>query len=800
MKKTNFAFKNIQGSGTFFLILITILLLQSCYNQPKPVDYVDPFIGTDFFAHLYPGATLPFGMVQLSPDTYTRGWTHAAGYQYADNSIMGFSHTHYSGVGMVAKGDILLMPTVGQKLWLTPGSRENPDKGYRSRFDHADETAEPGYYSVFLKDYKVKAELTVTKRVGMHKYTFPASDVSHILLDLGHIIGAQPAEKSHLEFHNNNTIQGYKIAQEAIVYFVAEFSKPFDAYGTWDGNYKTPESSASVFPYKSAESGNNIGAFVRYKTSQNEVIYVKVGLSYTSVEGARNNLKTEIPGWDFETVRREAKDKWNRELTRLTVSGDSEDRKQIFYTALYHSLLAQVISNDVDGKYFGMDGKIHEAKDYNFFPSFLCWDTYRSEHPLMTLVSPENVNDMIKSIVAKTKNYGWLPAQHHRNVFHQGMVGDHLVPIVVDAYMKGFRNYDVEAIYNAMRTKAMELPPPSISPSAGRSGLNYYLELGYVPVDKVTEAVPNTLELAYNDWCIAQMAKDLGKTEDYKIFMKRAENYKNLFDPKTDFMRPKKLDGTRLPACEGRPAEIVKDGDHSYYDCFDPLLVGRRPNRYYTESNAWQYIWSAQHDINGLIDLFGSKERFISKLDSLFSMSPEISLPKYVGVVGTLGQYVHGNQPSHHVAYLYNFAGQPWKTQEKVREIMDLLYHTGPGGIPGNEDMGSLSSWYVLSAMGIYPVTPGKDIYVIGSPVFKKITLRLDSPYKGQEFTIKANQVSKENKYIQSATLNGKPFNRTWITHQEIVQGGTLIFEMGKQPNRKWGSDASAIPPSMTRY
>lgn len=785
-----------------FIILIFIISLTACNEQGAnsgPVDYVDPFIGTDFFAHLYPGATLPFAMVQLSPDTYTQGWTYAAGYQYADNSIMGFSHTHYSGVGMVAKGDILVMPTVGQRLLVTPGSRKNPDEGYRSRFDHSDEIAEPGYYSVFLKDYGIKAELTVTKRVGMHKYTFPESEVSHILLDLGHIIGSAPEGKSHLEFVNNNTIQGYKVATEAIVYFVAEFSKPFDAYGTWDGNYKTPESSASVFPYKSGESGNNIGAFVRYKTSRDEAVYVKVGLSYTGIEGAKNNLKAEIPGWDFEKVRREAKDAWNRELTKLTVKGGTEDQKQIFYTAMYHSLLAQVISNDVDGKYFGMDGKIHEAKDFRFFPSFLCWDTYRSEHPLMTLTEPEYVNDMIKSIVAKTKHYGWLPAQHHRNVFHQGMVGDHLVPIIVDAYMKGFRDYDVEAIYNAMRTKAMNLPPPPIPPSAARSGLKYYLELGYVPVDKVTEAVPNTLELAYNDWCIAQMAKDLGKTKDYKIFMKRAENYKNLFDPGTDFMRPKKLDGTWLPACDGRPAEIVKDGDHSYYDCFDPLLVGRRPNRYYTESNAWQYIWSVQHDINGLIDLFGSKKKFISKLDSLFSMSPEISPPKYVGVVGTLGQYVHGNQPSHHVAYLYNYAGEPWKTQEKVREIMDLLYHTGPGGIPGNEDMGSLSSWYVLSAMGFYPVTPGQDIYVIGSPIFEEVKLKLNSPYKGKEFTVRANHASKENKYIQSATLNGEIFNRTWISQEEIVNGGTLIFEMGKEPNFNWGSDSASIPPSMTR-
>ena len=784
------------------LIPITIALLGlfsfSCEQSPEPVDFVDPFIGTDFFAHMFPGPGLPFGMVHLSPDVHTRGWTYASGYQHADNSIMGFSHTHYSGVGMVAKGDLLIMPTVGQKLQVTPGTRKNPDEGYRSRFEHADETASPGYYSVHLKDYDIEAELTVTTRAGMHRYTFPESEDSHILIDLGHIIGDAPTGKSHLEFVNNNTIEGYKMSQEATLYFVAEFSKPFAAYGTWDGGYATPESGASLFPYKSAESGSNIGAFVNYRTHSNETILVKVGLSYVSVKGARHNLKTEIPGWDFDRVKSEAKNIWNRELKKIGIAGGTEDQKQVFYTALYHSLLAQVISSDVDGKYFGMDGEIHVAEDYDFFPSFLCWDTYRSEHPLMTLVEPEHVNDMIKSIVSKTKNYGWLPAQHHRNVFGQGMVGDHLVPIIVDAYMKGFRDYDVDFIYEAMREKATGLPPSPLPESAGRSGLQYYMELGYAPVDKVTESVPNTLELAYNDWCIAQMAQELGREADYELFMQRAHNYLNLFDPATQFMRPRNHDGSWLKSCGNRPAEIIKIGDHSTYDCFDPLLVGRRPNRYFTESNAWQYIWSVQHDINGLVDLFGTTSAFVSKLDSLFTMSPEISKPKYVGVVGTIGQYVHGNQPSHHVAYLYNYVGMPWKTQERAHQVMDL-YRTGPGGLCGNEDMGSLSSWYVLSALGIYPVSPGQNVYVIGSPLFEKATIKLSSPYDAGEFTIQANHVSLVNKYIQSATLNGESMSKTWISHEEIVNGGTLIFEMGPEPNLDWGSNVADIPPSMTR-
>ena len=781
----------------FFLLLAGLVACNKSQQTtgPEPADYVDPFIGTDFFAHLFPGPTLPFGMVQLSPDTYNKGWNYCAGYQYADHSIMGFSHTHYSGVGMAAAGDILLMPTVNQKLQVQPGSRENPDGGYRSRFDHKDEIASPGYYSVFLKDYGVRVELTTTRRAGMHKYTFPLTRDAHILLDLGHIIGKRPKGESHLEIKDNHTIRGYKVSQERTVYFVAEFSKPFAAYGTWDANYRTPESGASLFPWKSAESGENIGAFVNYSTKEGEVIYVKVGLSWVSMEGARRNLEAEIPDWDFNRVKREARAVWNRELGKVAVKGD-ETKKQVFYTALYHSILAQRIFNDVDGKYPGMDGKIYTAKGYDFFPSFFCWDTYRSEQPLMTLVEPEHVNDMIRSIADKTQHYGWLPAQHHRNVFGQGMAGDHLVPVIVDAWMKGFRDYNVAFLFDAMVRKATQQPPPPLPPSDGRSGLQYYENLGYVPVDKRPESVSNTLELAYDDWCIARMAKGLGKTDVYQLMSKRAGNYRNLFDTITDFMRPKLSNGDWLPACNGKPAGIARQGDHTYYDCFDPLLVGRRPNRYFTESNAWQYLWAVQQDIPGLIRLFGSKEKFIAKLDTLFTMSPEISGPKYVGVVGTIGQYVQGNQPSHHVAYLYDFAGEPWKTQKRVREVMDL-YRKGPGGICGNEDMGSLSSWFVFGSMGFYPVTPGSNIYMIGSPLMEKVTLKKNLPYQQEDFTIRALNVSDKNKYIQSATWNGKPFNRDWISHEEITKGGLLEFEMGPEPNRLWGRNIQDIPAAL---
>lgn len=783
---------------SIFTLTLTISLGFSAVSyaqSDQPIDYVNPFLGTDFFGHTFPGASLPNALVHLSPDIYTQGWTYAAGYIYQESSIMGFSHTHWSGTGMVNGGEILLMPTVNNKLQIAPGSLENPDEGYRSRFSHADESASPGYYSVLLKDYNVKVELTSTKRAGFHRYTFPETNNARIILDVGHQIGDMTqGEMSSLKIIDNNRIEGVKGAGLGKVYFVAEFNKPFLYYGTFDASYKTPESNGSVFPYKNAETGDKIGAFVQFNTIENEQILIKVGISYTSIEGARKNLHQEISHWNFDKVTSDAEAIWNAELSKIQIKAIDDTQNEIFYSALYHSLLAQYISQDVDGQYFGSDGKVHMAKGYDFYGSFSCWDTYRTQHPLMTLISPDHVNNYIKSIQAKTENYGWLPAQHFLNVYGESMVGDHLIPVIADAYLKGYRDYDVEFLYAAMRQKALENPSLPIPSHAGRSGLDDYINLGYTPIDKVTQATANTLELAYDDWCIAQLAKALGKKDDYQFFTKRAYNYKNVWDEANQFMSPRKADGTFLPLIGGNEQSIVKNGDHSYYKYFDPLLVGRRPNRHYAESNAWQYVWSVQHDPQGLINLFGSKEAFIDKLDIFFEMSPVTSLPKYVGVVGTIGQYVQGNQPSHHVAYLYNYAGQPWKTQQRARQVTEEMYRVGPGGICGNEDMGSLSSWYVLSAMGIYPVAPGDGIYAIGSPAFEEATIQLG---QGRSFTIKTENNSKANKYIQSATLNGKAFSQTWITHEEIMKGGVLLFKMGTAPNKKWGR--GSVPPSMTK-
>ena len=768
------------------LLIIIIFFMMSKSKIREPVDYVDPFIGTDFYAHTFPGPGLPFGMVHLSPDTDTTGWTYSGGYHYRDKSLMGFSHTHYSGTGWANKGEILLMPMVGQELLIYPGSKEDPDSGYRSRFSHSKEQATPGYYAGYLEDYNIKAELTTTTRTGMHRYTFPATSDAHIILDLGHVIGYKPAGNSHLRFVSNTEIEGYKQGPGTIIYFVARFSKPFLTYGVWDKTYEKPETDMKLNPYKTAETGNNIGAFINYRTSKNETILVKMALSYVSIDGARKNMDQEIPGWNFERVRDEARNVWNEALEIVKVSGSNEDQKKIFYTSLYHSLLAMNISSDVDGSYLGMDGNVRRAENFNFYPSFFAWDTYRSQHPLMTLVAPDQVDDMLKSIESKVKNYGWLPAQHTRNHYGQGMVGDHLVPVIVDAYLKGFRDFDVGLLYKAMRIKALELPPKPHPPSEGRAGLIYYTKLGYTPADRVGESVANTLELAYDDWCIAQLAHELGKTEDYGLFMHRAANYKNVFEPQSQFMRPRLLDGSWLPDCKGEPS-IGQFGDHYYYDCFDPLWVGLRPNRHYAESNAWQYLWFVPHDVPGLINLFGGTENFTAKLDTFLTMSPVINGPNYVGVVGTIGQYVHGNQPSHHVMYLYNYAGQPWKTQKYARMVMDELYRTGPGGICGNEDMGSLSSWYVFSALGFYPVSPGENRYMIGSPIFERALLHLKAPYEESTFEVIADNVSDKNIYIQSAHLNGQPYDKYWIDHADIVKGGTLTFEMGPEPNKNWG-------------
>ena len=791
---------NAMRTVLFFFSLLVLACMPAAMAQAtkekdkSPVDYVNPFLGTDFFGDVFPGPSLPYALVHASPDTHNKGWLYRKGYIYTDSNIIGFTHSHGGGGG----GEILLMPSVHQELQTTPGPKEDPDQGYRSRFSHKDEKASPGYYQVRLLDENIIVELTTTRRAAFHRYTFPESEFSRIILDLGFDInGKEEGSPSELMVVGDTIIEGYRksVNTGSNIYFTAHFSKPFFYYGTFDNIYRSPESGAGIYPMKSGEKGMKIGAFVQYNTAASEQVLVKVGISYVSLEGARKNLAAEIPHWNFEKTRGEARDTWASELSRIQVEGATEADKQKFYTSVYRSLLSQYIFQDVDGPYLGMDNKIHRADNFDFYGSFLTWDTYRSQHPLLLLLTPDRVNDMMKSVEAKVREYGWLPGLHAYNRFSQGMVGDHMVPIVADAWLKGYRGFDVEYMYRAIRTKATEMPREPVPAGAARSGLKEYLGLGYVAADKDRESVSKTLEFAYDDWCIAMLAKALGKTDDYSYFLKRAGNYKNLWDPETGFMRPRLANGKfldLLPSAD-KLLETKTEGSHTYYAWFDPLLIGRAPNRHYTESNAWPYVWAVQQDVRGLIDLLGGKEKFNARLDTFFHAPVNEDGYKYVGTVGTIGQYVHGNQPSHHIAYLYSYSGQPWKTQYYTRYICEKLYKAGPGGLCGNEDMGSLSSWYVFTSIGFYPVTPCSDYYVFSSPTFDKATIRLGN---GKIFTVNARNNSKSNLYIRGAALNGRPITRTWLTWEELNSGGSLLLDMGPEPSATFGTGANDLPPA----
>ncbi len=733
------------------LITFIIVFAVTVSAQEKLTKYVKPIIGTDGHGHTYPGASLPFGMAQLSPDTDVDGWDWCSGYHYSDSSIMGFSHTHLSGTGCADYGDILLMPTTGE-LKTEPGAKDRPGSGYRSKFSHQNEVAKAGYYSVLLDDYNIKAELTATKRAGFHKYTFPKSENSHIIIDLEHGIQTKVID-SKIEAVNNTTIWGYKRslgwANNHCVYFVAEFSKPFKSYGiVSDG--KNLNAVKTI-------SGKKLKAYVNYETTANEPILVKVGISFVSIEDAKQNLKSEIPDWNFNKVKKQAEDAWEKELSKITVESPDANSKTIFYTALYHACLSPNTFSDINGDYIGMDKKIHSVKGGDIYTVFSLWDTFRAEHPLFTIIDPKRAVDMVKTLIAKYDESGLLPIWELAANETGTMIGYHSIPVIADAYFKGIRNFDVAKAYEAMKKSAMQ----------NTQGLDFYKDMGYIPSDIESESVSKTLEYAYDDWCIAKMAKALGREDDYNYFIERAKYYVNVFDPTTSLMRAKK--------------------NGMWFEPFDPFSVSGN----YTEANAWQYSFFVPQDIEGLISLMKGDKNFISKLDELFTTNSQTTGRVQSDISGMIGQYAHGNEPSHHMAYLYNYAGAPWKTQERVREIMTKLYTEKPDGLCGNDDCGQMSAWYVFSAMGFYPVCPGDGKYVIGTPHFKKTTVG-DGKTK---FTITANNFSEENIYIQSAKLNGKKYPYTYISHSDVVKGGSLVLEMGAKPG-KWGVEISARPKS----
>ncbi|WP_321515369.1 GH92 family glycosyl hydrolase [Marinifilum fragile] len=730
----------------FISILVLSIILYSCDTKKDYTQYVDPFIGTGAHGHTYPGAQVPFGMVQLSPDTRNdESWDGCGGYHYSDSSIIGFSHTHLSGTGVSDYGDVLLLPITG-KVNLNSGTSENPDSGYRSRFSHESERAEPGYYSVYLDDYKVKVELTSGNRVGYHKYTFEEAGKVKLLLDLIH---RDPVIESEIRIVGNNRIEGKRRSKywagDQHLFFAMEISKPFESAKIFE-NKKEVKSERQA-------KGNQLQSLVFFDIFAGETIEIKVALSNVSIEGARKNLEAEAKEIDFEKARINAKESWSKSLGKIEVEGGSEKEKRNFYTALYHSLLTPNVSQDVDGMYRGMDGKVHKAVGFTNYTVFSLWDTFRALHPLLTIIEPDRSGEFAQCLVQKSKEFGEYPMWELASNDTRCMIGYHAVSLIADAHVKGITNFSLEDAYTEMERTAM----------LDKRGLKAYRTLGYVPSNKSSQAVSKTLEYAYNDWCIAQVAKALGKTDRYSYYMNRASNYRNIYDSEVGFMRG-------------------KTDEHKWVPNFDPTAVGYN----YTEGNSYQYSLFVPHDIPGVIDLLGGKKELEHWIDKLFATEMEHDLGDDTDVSGLIGQYAHGNEPSHHMAYLYNYAEAAWKTQKMVREIMATQYQDTPDGLCGNEDCGQMSAWYVLSAMGFYSDCPGKPVYAIGSPIFSKVKIHLDN---GKTFTLTANNNSEKNKYIQSAKLNGEKLNVSFLSHADILEGGNLVLEMADTPNKEWGAN-----------
>ncbi|WP_266206063.1 GH92 family glycosyl hydrolase [Pontibacter kalidii] len=758
------------------LLLLPLLAMAQSKSPQDLVKYVNPMIGTAKMGHTYPGATVPFGMVQLSPDTDTIPYAvdgkynkdvykYCAGYQYDDPTIVGFSHTHFSGTGHSDLGDFLLMPTTGE-LQLNPGTEDRPESGYRSVFSHQNEFAEPGYYKVQLDDHNITAELTATNRVGMHQYTFPKTEEAHVILDLMHGIYNYDGKNvwTFVRVENDTLVTGYRQtngwARTRTVYFAMSFSKPIKSYGNKD--FSEPQvykgfwrkfDQTKDFP---EFAGTKLRAYFNFDVQAGEQLQVKFALSPVSTEGALANMQAEVPGWDFEQVKQQSQALWNQELNKIQVKALRSDDLVNFYTAMYHTFLGPTTYMDVDGKYRGLDQNIHQANGFTNYTTFSLWDTYRALHPFFNIVQPKRNADMVKSMLAHYDQsvHKMLPVWSHHANENWCMIGYHSVPVIADAVMKGNADFDVERALEACVTTAR---------TRYYDGLGYYMDMGYVPEDKSGSSVSKTLEYAYDDWCIAQMAKKLDKQEIYKEFMQRAQNYKNVYDARTGYMRPKLSDGT-------------------WKQEFDPLDTHGQG---FIEGNSWNYSLYVPHDPAQMISMMGGKQRFVQHLDSLFTME----LPdKYfantedISREGIIGNYVHGNEPSHHVAYLYNWTDAPWKTQERVRMILKAMYKPTVDGLGGNDDCGQMSAWYIFSALGFYPVAPGSEQYAIGSPAVKEASINLEN---GKTFTIRTKNQSDRNVYVQRMELNGKPLNRSFLTHSELANGGELTFYMGAKPNRK---------------
>jgi predicted alpha-1,2-mannosidase len=746
---------------TFGGLLVSAALTAGYLSAaPTPNESVLPFLGTERYGRTYPGATVPFGMVQLSPDTRQEGWESCSGYYYPDKEILGFSHNHVSGTGCPELGDIRVTPL---------GANARPPKkdGYHCPFSHKDESARPGYYSVLLQEPKVKVELTATNHAGFHKYSFAGEKAARLVIDLIHAIGTEPIEAA-VTVEKNTTLSGYRRskgwAPDKTCFFVAEFSRPFDSAAI--------EVDGKPVAGRTAK-GVRVEAHVDYKDSA-EPILVKVGISAVSVEGARKNLAAEIPGWDFQGTIAAAAKSWTEMLGRIEIEAIDPATRETFYTALYHTCLAPTLYSDLDGSYRGQDHKIHGPEGFLNYDTFSLWDTFRAEHPLLTILQPQRVDDMVSSLVAHYAQLG----QHNLPVWSlQGnetwcMIGNHSIPVIAEAYAKGFRRFDAEAAYAAMRDTSMQ----------DRNLLGVYRAKGYVPAnaDSVISrheqnmSVSRTLEYAFNDWCVGRMAQMLGKTDDAKLFFARSESYRNIYDPAVGFMRGKMPDG-------------------KWREPFSPYKCNWAD---YEEATAYHYTWFVPQNVPALVQLMGGDQAILDKMDKMFADNTDIVSAETPDITGLIGQYCHGNEPCHHVVYICNYAGAPWKTQARVRQVMTTLYSNASDGLCGNDDCGQMSAWYVLSAVGIYPVNPASCVYAIGSPLVNKATIHLDPKFhKGRTFTVIAENNSLKNMYIQSAALNGKPLSRSWIGHAELAAGGQLVLKMGPQPNKAWGQRPEDRPP-----
>ena len=734
-------YKNCILLFTFALLFIQCTPEKEAPDVDTPISFtqkVNPFIGTGGKGKTYPGATLPYGMVQLSPDNGRNGWDWISGYFYPDTVIAGFSHLHLSGTGAGDLYDISFFPTSGSvKQVQLDDINQNPT--VYSVFSHEEEKANPGYYQVVLKDYAINVELTATMRTGLQRYTFSKEDAK-VRLHLGYTRNWDKVTAGFIQVLNDTTVVGYRKstgwATDQRVYFTSIFSKPIQGFELYNNNEIIEQDSLS---------GLDLLTILDF-SGQKEVM-VKTGISSVSIENALLNLETEQNGFDFEKVRQEADQLWEQALRKVEIKASPENEEQ-FYTAMYHSMLAPTTFSDVNGAYKGADGNIRQSTDHPRYTLFSLWDTYRALHPWMTIIHEDKIPGLINSLLLFYEENGKLPVWNMHGNETNMMIGYHAVPVVVDAYQKGITGFDTDLAYEAIKTSAMQ----------SEFGVKEYRELGYIPHELRNWNVSITMEYAYDDWCIGQMAKALGKDQDATYFNKRALNYQNHFDPQTGFFRAKSKDG-------------------SFKESFDPLLY--EPGDY-CEANAWQYYWYVPHNLTNLVELSGGSVAFENKLDSLFSTEqPPGESPEWIS--GYIGQYVHGNEPSHHVPYLYNIIDKPEKTQQRIRQIMDELYTTQPEGLCGNEDCGQMSAWYLFSALGFYPVNPADGKYFLGSPEVEEATLHLPN---GNKFRVIANNQSKDHIYVKSVQLNGQPLDTYFITHEQIVGGGELVFEMSNTMNQ----------------